>query len=178
MWNFPSEKKNPFWTIYQPSLVMLYTTDSARIQTTMQQRVCFPKFKFCHLCCCFRAKYKIVLQSSLSWQKFYFLWLIIFSTFFFKDQGSDYSLLQIFQNHTYKITYLLCTLCIFLAEKTWNGWERLVEDKEQDKKPPLLSVDLLNCHDFMWMKWKRELGSVYSTINLSFKPKDWATLKL
>lgn len=50
--------------------------------------------------------------------------------------------------------------------------------KSRGKELPLASVDLLNCHDFMWLKWKRELGSVYSTINLSFKPKDLATLKL
>lgn len=60
--------------------------------------------------------------------------------------------------------------------------ERVEKDqwrtKSGGKEPPIFSVDLLNCHDFMWLKWKRELGSVYSTINLSFKPKDLATLKL
>lgn len=60
--------------------------------------------------------------------------------------------------------------------------ERVEKDqrrtKSRGKEPPIFSVDLLNCHDFMWLKWKRELGSVYSTINLSFKPKDLATLKL
>lgn len=52
--------------------------------------------------------------------------------------------------------------------------EEIVERDEL----PFSHVDLLVCHTFMWLKWKRELGSVYSTINLSFKPKDFTTLKV
>lgn len=61
-----------------------------------------------------------------------------------------------------------------MTENKGNCGESPTEDKEL-----LFShVDLLMCHKFMWLKWKIELGSVYSTINLSFKPKDFTTLKL
>lgn len=66
---------------------------------------------------------------------------------------------------------------LLTAEKGETG-EKSAEEKTWGKELPLCRADLLVCHDFMWSKWKRELGYVYSTINLSFKPKDLATLKL
>lgn len=53
-----------------------------------------------------------------------------------------------------------------------------VKQKEQGQRASSLPVDLRICHDFIWLKWKKELGYVYGTIKLSFKPKDSATLKL
>lgn len=73
---------------------------------------------------------------------------------------------------------LAFTLHMFLAAKKGESAEKPAEEKARGKVLPLSRVDLLICHDFMWSKWKRELGYVYSTINLSFKPKDLATLKL
>ena len=54
----------------------------------------------------------------------------------------------------------------------------LERTKNRRKELLFYCVDLLICHNCIRLKWKRELHTVYSTINLSFRPKDLATLKL
>lgn len=73
--------------------------------------------------------------------------------------------------------------CLFLLHvgSEWKMRATLATENEEiveREELPFFHVDLLMCHKFMWLKWKRELGSVYSTIKLSFKPKDFTTLKL
>lgn len=54
-----------------------------------------------------------------------------------------------------------------------------IVERDRERTKFLFShVDLLMCQTFMWLKWKRGLGSVYSTIKLCFKSKDFTTLKL
>lgn len=70
------------------------------------------------------------------------------------------------------------TSCVLDFQEKEEVERNLQRKKHEGKERPLSPVDLPICHDFMWSKWKGELGYVYSTVNLSFKPKDLATLKM